>query len=316
MTKTPVAFVVFNRPDLTAKVFERIREARPEHLLVVCDGPRKDVPGDAERVAAVRALIDNGVDWPCKIERNYAEKNMGCRQRVASGLDWVFSLVEEAIILEDDCLPDPSFFPYCEEMLDRYRDTPEVMHINGTNFVSRSCSVPASYFFTKYVWVWGWATWRRAWQHYDYEMQTWETMFRTFDSMFDTARERAFWLTTFNTARTDPRKGDTWDFAWIYSCWAKNGLAVCPKENLVQNIGFRTDSTHTTEADRRLSIPAAGLQIERHPNKVARSRYRDDLMFRFYHNGDVRRASSPDIAVRILKETFKRYLGHAGHEAA
>src|SRR6266404_4767750 len=135
MTKTPLAFIVFNRPDLTAKVFERIREARPEHLLVVCDGPRKDVATDAQRVAEVRALIANGVDWPCKVVRNYAETNMGCRERAASGLNWVFSLTEEAIILEDDCLPDPSFFPYCEEMLERYRDTPEVMHINGTNFV-------------------------------------------------------------------------------------------------------------------------------------------------------------------------------------
>jgi hypothetical protein len=311
-----VVFIVFNRPDLTAKVFERIREARPERLLVVCDGPRKEVATDLERVAAVRALIDQGVDWPCQVDRNYAESNLGCRQRVASGLNWVFSLVEEAIILEDDCLPDPSFFPYCEEMLDRYRDNPEVMHINGTNFVSRSCSVPTSYFFSKYVWVWGWATWRRAWEQYDYEMQTWEAKFRAFDSMFDTARERAFWLTTFNAARADPRQGDTWDFAWIYSCWVRKGLAVCPQENLVQNIGFGSDSTHTTAADRRLSIPATSLRIERHPARVSRSRSRDDLIFRFYHNGDVRRASSPDVSLRILKETCQRYFRRAGQATA
>jgi len=316
MTKTPVAFIVFNRPDLTRQVLERIREAQPHHLLVVCDGPRENVASDIERVAAVRALIDDGVDWPCRVERNYAEQNMGCRHRVASGLNWVFSQVEEAIILEDDCLPDPSFFSYCEELLERYRDTPEVMHVNGTNFVSRFDAVSASYCFTKYVWPWGWATWRRAWKLYDFEMETWEAKFEIFNASFDTARERAFWLSTFNAARADPHKANTWDFAWIYSCWVNNALAVCPRENLIQNVGFGSDSTHTSDADRRLSVPARSLKVDRHPKRIARSRWRDDLMFRFYHNGDVERASSSAVSLRILKEMFSQCLGRLGHKAA
>jgi hypothetical protein len=225
--KTAVVFLVFNRPELTRRVFERIRQARPSRLLVVCDGPRTDRPDDLDKVARVRQIIDDGVDWPCEVAKNYSEHNLGCRERPASGITWAFSLVEEAIFLEDDCLPDPSFFAYCDEMLERFRNDHRVMHINGTNFISRHCRPRTSYFFSKCVWVWGWASWRRAWQYYDYTMSSWDARRRLLDAAFDSRRERAFWTSTFEQARRDWPASEAWDFSWIYSCWTRGGLSVC-----------------------------------------------------------------------------------------
>ena len=164
LMNTPIVFIVFNRPELTRRVFASIREARPSKLLVVCDGPRSGRPDDREKVAAVRQVIANGVDWPCDVRREYSESNLGCRERVVSGLNWVFALVEEAIVLEDDCLPDASFFAFAEEMLARYRNDPRVLHIGGNNFTSDKYHLSHSYAFSRYGHIWGWATWRRAWE--------------------------------------------------------------------------------------------------------------------------------------------------------
>ena len=167
----PVALFLFNRPDATAAVFERIRGARPKTLLLIADAPRVSRPEDVQKCLAARAVVSR-IDWPCEVVTNYAETNLGCRRRLSSGLDWVFQLVPEAIVLEDDCLPDPTFFRFCEVMLDRYRDEASVMHIGGNNFRDGpSCA--DGYRFSRYTFTWGWATWRRAWQHYDVHMSAW-----------------------------------------------------------------------------------------------------------------------------------------------
>lgn len=277
-----VVFIVFNRPELTARVLARIREARPPMLLVVCDGPRSSHPEDGEKVAAVRRVIAEGVDWPCELLTNYSETNLGCRERPASGIRWAFSLVEEAIVLEDDCLPDPSFFSFCESMLERFRDEERVLHINGTNFIAGHTRPSASYFFSKYVWVWGWATWRRAWQHYDYTMSSWDDRRALLCQSFDSRREQAFWMFTFEEARRDWQVAQAWDFPWIYSCWTRGGLAVTPAVNLVENLGFGPDATHTNDAASHLRVVAGSLRVDRHPGTLRRSRLRDDLMFRAY----------------------------------
>ena len=166
---TPIVFLIFNRPDTTKRVFEAIRQAKPKKLLVVADGPRDDRQGEAEKCAAVRSIIDT-VDWDCKVLTNYADVNLGCGLRVSSGLDWVFEQVEEAIILEDDCLPHPSFFPFCEEMLDLYRHDERIMHIAGTNSLEEWKSDVQSYHFSYTGGIWGWATWQRAWKYYHFKM--------------------------------------------------------------------------------------------------------------------------------------------------
>ena len=170
--ETPVALMVFNRPEATRRVFAAVAAARPNHLLVVADGPRPDRKGERQLCDEVRKIV-SAVDWPCKVETSFSEENLGCRRRIISGLDWVFSLVEEAIILEDDCLPDPTFFPYCTELLERYRDCDQVGIIGGFNPLPQSFPLPYSYYFTRQVLIWGWATWRRTWQKYDAHLTTW-----------------------------------------------------------------------------------------------------------------------------------------------
>lgn len=169
---TPVALLTFARPAETARVFDAIRQMRPRTLLVVSDGTRQDRPDEAGRVAQTRALLDT-IDWDCDLRTNFAPTNMGCRRRVSSGLDWVFQQVDRAIILEDDCLPSPAFFQYCAEMLQRYQDNPQVMTISGMTYFSGKHRIVDSYHFSRYPLIWGWASWARAWHHYDVDMKDW-----------------------------------------------------------------------------------------------------------------------------------------------
>ena len=308
--KTPVVFVVFNRPELTRRVFQRIREARPSTLLVVCDGPRPDQPDDQGKVDEVRAIVAKGVDWPCELLTNYSDENLGCRERPKSGFDWALSLFEEAIFLEDDCLPDLSFFTFCEEMLDRFRDDERVLHINGTNYIAPYLSPKTSYFFSKYVWVWGWATWRRAWQHYDYTLATWDDRRTALKESFDTGREQAFWMSTFEEARRDWHAAQAWDFPWIYSCWTRGGLSVVPSVNLVENLGFGPDATHTKDgASHHLRVASGNLRVQRHPDRLQRSRLRDDMMFRAYAGERLNSLTNLSGALRVLQ---RRLAGARG----
>jgi hypothetical protein len=267
-TQTPVAFLIFNRPGCTAQVFAAIRAARPPVLLVVADGPRPDRLGEAERCAATRRIVDEGVDWPCTVQRNYSEANLGCRRRVSSGITWVFEQVEEAIILEDDCLPDPTFFPFCEQMLVRYREEERVWMISGCNFQPSGIRLESSYYFSHCIHIWGWATWRRAWQvHYDVAMATWPTSERGewLRELLRDEEQAAVWKDIFNEAYH--QQIDTWDFAWMYACMCAGGLSILPQVNLISNIGFRSDATHTSEyspmANRR--VHALGFPLV-HPS--------------------------------------------------
>jgi hypothetical protein len=265
---TPVALLIFNRPETTARVFEQVRRARPERLLVVADGPRSGIEGEAERCQAARAATED-VDWPCEVSREYADENLGCKRRVSSGISWVFDQVEEAIFLEDDCLPDGSFFAYCDELLERYRDNERVMHISGDNlgFGRRG---EASYFFSRYPHVWGWASWRRAWRHYDPDLNTWASDRERFLARFEDPDERRFWRRSWDGSASG--EIDTWDYQWVFACIANEGLAINPNVNLVSNIGFAADSTHTQSDPGELSaLPTGEMERPlRHPGAVER----------------------------------------------
>jgi hypothetical protein len=242
---TPVAFIIFNRPDTTERVFQAIRQAQPKKLLVIADGPRADRPGEAEKCAAARAVIDQ-VDWDCEVLKNYSDINLGCGVRPATGISWVFEQVEEAIILEDDCLPSPSFFLFCQELLERYRYDERVMTIGGTNCIGEWKSNLHSYHFSCLSGIWGWATWRRAWKFYDYDMKLWnqskETKFLS--EYFPEKRHGLYWQDIFQKAYEDDKK-TFWDYQWIFARWAQNGLGITPATNLISNIGFGPDATHT-----------------------------------------------------------------------
>jgi hypothetical protein len=277
--KTPVAFVIFNRPDRSERVFAEIAKARPAKLLVVADGPRH--PGEREQCDAARAIIDR-VDWDCEVLKNYSAVNLGCKRRVSSGLGWVFDQVEEAIILEDDCLPHESFFPFCTELLERFRNDERVSMICGSNFQRGKQRSPYSYFFGLHVTVWGWASWRRVWRHYDLEMRRWAQLRETSwlaDLLMNPVAVR-YWQETFEGAfRGDY---DTWDWQLFFSWWSRNMLALVPDRNLVSNIGFGTQASHTRD-----SLPSmAGLPIEamtfplNHPADVHLDRDADNFSFR------------------------------------
>lgn len=248
--KTPVAFFIFNRPDTTAKVFEEIRQARPPKLLVVADGPRPGNLDDKKKCEQTREILDS-VDWNCEVIKNYSDTNLRCKYRLSSGLDWVFDTVEEAIILEDDCLPDQSFFRFSEELLHYYRNDPRIMHISGTNFMFGKKISDSSYYFSNLEIAWGWATWRRAWKNYDLEMKSFP-LFRDAikgRDIFNTAEMRRL-IAIFE--ETYEGEIDTWDYQWLYSMLAAGGISIHPNVNLVQNIGFGEYATHTTTIDSKI----------------------------------------------------------------
>jgi len=240
--ETPIAFIIFKRPNTTQRVFDVIRQARPRQLFVIADGPR--TPEEAPRCEAARAIIDT-VDWDCDVRTDYAETNMGLKRRVSSGIDWVFSQVEEAIILEDDCLPDITFFRFCEELLRYYRDEPRVMHISGNNFLRGRVPIDTSYYFSRHPHIWGWATWRRAWQHYDADMKLWRESNKKHQYLtpFSSQHERNYRRFIWN--KVIAGKTDTWSAQWVFACVAQNGYAVTPNVNLVSNIGAGSDASNT-----------------------------------------------------------------------
>jgi hypothetical protein len=250
--RVPVAFLIYKRPDTTARVFEAIRQARPHKLLIVADGPRPDHPGEVEQCAATRAIVEQ-IDWDCEVLRNYSDANLGCKQRVSSGLDWVFEQVEEAIILEDDCLPHPSFFRFCEELLDLYRPDERVMHISGNNFQFDRHRTNDSFYFSRYNHIWGWATWRRAWKHYDVSMSRWPELKQTgwLDTLWRHRATARYWERVFQSVYDG--KIDTWDCQWTFACWASDALSILPDVNLVSNIGFGEDAHHTVDPNSRFA---------------------------------------------------------------
>lgn len=277
-TITPIAFIIFNRPDTTARVFEVIRQVKPPQLFVIADGPRADNPSDLEKCAATRAIVDK-IDWECEVIKNYSDVNLGCKNRVSSGLNWVFSIVEQAIILEDDCLPDPTFFNFCEELLEKYRNDTRIMAISGNNFQFGRRRTDESYYFSRYNHCWGWATWRRAWQHYDIEMKQWP-MIRENDLLKNVLEARGalrYWQEHFNNVYDELI--NSWAFRWTFACWIQNGLTILPNVNLVSNIGFLPDATHTKQIKSKLAnLPIKTMLFPlKHPTFIIRDTRADDF---------------------------------------
>jgi len=260
LTDTPVLFLIFNRPDTTRQVFDEIRKARPEQLYVAADGPRKDRSADYELCKKTREIIQQ-VDWDCKVFTCFRDENLGCKRSVSSAIDWFFSHVEEGIILEDDCVPDQSFFPFCQELLKRYRDDTRIMMISGNNFQFGKRRTDYSYYFSKYVHIWGWATWRRAWKYYDIDMKSWPEI-KEGGWLKDILKDQKavkFWEKIFEN--THLGKIDTWDYEWVFSCWIQNGLSILPNVNLVRNIGFDGNATHTKGKNKQSDLPVSSIQV-------------------------------------------------------
>jgi hypothetical protein len=252
--KSAVAFLVFNRPGCTRRVFERIRDAKPPVLLVVADGPRAERADDAQKCAEVRSIIEQGIDWPCVVRQNYSEQNLGCAKRVSSGLDWAFSIEERLIVLEDDCLPDPSFFQFCDEMLERYQAVRTVGQICGCLRYFSKIDRKSDYVFTRYGPVWGWASWRRAWATYDIGLRDWprHRAAGTLRAVTSTRRELRARTALYDNLHNKPVT--TWDYQWGYAKLVNGLLSVMPTVNLIENIGFDGQGTHYTSGEFGLRV--------------------------------------------------------------
>jgi len=265
--KTPVLFCIFNRPQPTGEVFEKIRKAKPSQLFIASDGPRSNHPDDAANVVAARKIAQQ-VDWDCDVKTRFLSENLGCKKAMASAISWAFEHTEQLIILEDDCLPDDSFFGYCETLLEKYRDQEDVMMVSGNNFQPSPRS-DASYYFSRYAHIWGWATWKRAWQRFDLDVSSWPQLKREkkLKQIFSDPQEYAHWSQTLDSQHAG--NIDTWDFPWAYAVWANNGMAILPEKNLVTNIGFGAEATHTTDPESKLAgIPACNIGPLLHPIKT------------------------------------------------
>ena len=299
--KTPVVFVIFNRPDTAAKVFEAIRQARPSKLFVIADGPRQDKIGDADKCIETRSIIDQ-VDWDCEVIKNYSDINLGCGKRLPSGLDWVFQQVEEAIIFEDDCLPDISFFPYCEELLEKHRHDTRITMISGNNFQLGRRRTSDSYYFSHYGGIWGWATWRRAWSYNDVDMTLWNTIYQggwLKDILEDNSAVKS-WERIFQDVY-EKKLNTCWDYQWVFTCWIQNGLAIVPSVNLVSNIGFGAGATHTTNKINELAnLPVEFIPLPlKHPEFVLRDVHTDRYTQKKFYSVKL---------FDIIKNTINKYV--------
>lgn len=244
---TAVLFLTFNRHDTTERVFAEIAKVQPPRLYITSDGPRESVSGEAEKVASVRNYLLSNITWDCEVKTLFREKNLGCKYAVSGAINWFFEHEEMGIILEDDCLPDQSFFPYCEELLEKYKDDKRIWHISGDNFQNGFKRGDGDYYFSKYNHIWGWATWRDRWAEYDVEMTTLEYNIQTIKDIAYNNNEFKYWMKSFTAVQK--AKINTWDYPYTFSMWLNNGLAVLPNVNLISNIGFGEDSTHTADSN-------------------------------------------------------------------
>ncbi|MEI8278502.1 MAG: hypothetical protein WCG87_01995 [Bacteroidota bacterium] len=279
---TPILLMVFNRPETTQQVFNVIRMARPKHLYVAADGPRADIHGETERCEVVRKIV-TAIDWDCELHTLFRDKNLGCGHGPSSAISWFFDEVEQGIILEDDCVPDQSFFSYCTELLEYYKDNDQIMHISGNNFVGANYSNGKSYYFNNFFTAWGWATWRRAWKKYDFEIPYLDDFIQSkkLEQITMNKKQLDYWRNIFELVR-DGKRADIWDYQWLLTCWYNDGLAITPVKNLVTNIGFGADATHTVNESRVSYIKSEQIKTLVHPTTVERNRNVDSKIFTNY----------------------------------
>ena len=277
MLTTPVVYIIFNRPRLVRETFATIRAQRPAQLFIIADGPRPGHPTDVDRCREVREIVGN-IDWPCEVFRNFSDKNLGCKQRMNTGLDWVFTHVERAIILEDDCLPEPSFYKYCSELLATYEKDNRVGMISGNNFNTALYDADLSYSFSRHGLIWGWATWKRAWDENLNDHQFSEIEINLLKANISQNRHFVeYWWNGASAAI----KGDldTWDYLWGLTRYRNNFLVIRPKVNLVANIGFGANATHTGGEANKLYVTTEAIKFPlKHPNMFVPDRISDDAL--------------------------------------
>lgn len=275
--KTPVLLLVFNRPDLTEQLIKSLEPVKPETIFVVADGPRVNHPKDKHKCREVRDLFNN-LSWSCNVETLFRDTNLGCARSVSAGITWFFESNEEGIILEDDCIADPSFFAFCETLLRKYKSNSKIYHISGNNFQDGKIRGNADYYFSIFNHVWGWATWKRAWAKFEFDIQL-----DNLSAMEGFVNSKLI-LNYFTKQFRSVSQGeiDSWAFRWTFACWENKGLSILPNKNLVKNIGFRSDATHTQQIDSpQNSLPTYTMDSNlKHPQTMTINKRADLYSFR------------------------------------
>jgi len=302
--ETPVVLIIFRRPETTRKVFKVIRQIKPKKLFIIADGPRNDRIGEEKKCELTRCVVDM-VDWECEVYKDYSDTNLGCAKRVFSGLNTVFDHVDRAIILEDDCLPNLSFFRFCEETLEKYKCDTRIMSVTGQNVQFGLERSPYSYYFSRFSHCWGWATWKRAWECFDFDMDLWPQVKKdkVLNLVFDSPAEARRWTELLD--RTYLGHINSWAYRWSLSCFIQNGLHVIPNRNLVSNIGFGRDSTNTTVSKSKLSnIPSHYMDFPLlHPPYIIRHTEADRYTQRTLHAARGKKARIK----RLIRRTIKYF---------
>lgn len=282
MYNIPVLFLIFNRPDTTAQVFERIRQIKPAKLYVAADGAREGRPDEAQRCAKVRTIID-GIDWDCELKTLFREKNLGCKIAVSEAITWFFGQEEYGVILEDDCLPDLSFFPFCEELLIRYKDDDRIGHIGGSCFLPNNIDKNFSYDFSSFSHIWGWASWRRVWKNYNVNFPYWKKYKRDkhkINNIFSSLREKIYFSSFISDAVRERNGINTWDTQYTFMLRIQNQLSIYPGVNLVENIGFNPEFATHTFKKRRTYVPLSSISFPlKHPEYVLSNKYLTPRLF-------------------------------------
>lgn len=301
---TSILFIVFNRPQTTKRVFDSIKKIRPKKLYISSDGPRINKEGERRKVELVRKIVTK-IDWDCEVFTLFREENVGCKIAVSSAIDWFFSNEEMGIILEDDCLPHIDFYNFCNVLLNKYRNQNDIMSITGNNFQNNIVRGSASFYFSKYNHVWGWATWKRAWSKFNLNITFWPTWKKSeqWQNFITDKVERKYWEEIFDN--TYNNKIDTWDYSWTASVWFNHGLTVTPNKNLVSNIGFGDDATHTTSTNNKFSNMATqSLGKITYPNEIKVDYNADKYVFDYAFNG--RKLRYPYLIFVIIKRFLYR----------
>lgn len=261
---SPVLFNIFNRPDTTQRVFEKIREGKPGKLYVAADGPRADRENEAALCEATRKVIQ--VDWECEVHYLYRTENLGCKMGMSGAIKWFFENEPEGIVLEDDCLPGDSFFRFCDVLLEKYRYDTRIAHIAGTHMAKGKTFGDATYYFSKYTFIWGWASWRRVWENYDEKLELMDGFLEQglFKYIYDKKKVTDRLASNLNMVRTNAI--DTWDYQYLFMNFWNNSLSACPNVNLISNIGFDARATHTEDKNNKFAaMPLETISEITHP---------------------------------------------------
>jgi hypothetical protein len=283
-TDSAVLFLVFNRPSTTELVFDAIRKAKPKKLYIAADGARSGNIEDENNSKKVKEIVSN-IDWDCEVNTLYRTANLGCKYAISGAIDWFFEKEVQGIILEDDCLPSPDFFRFCDTMLNHYAEDTRIRFVAGSNFQKGIQRSEASYYFSNLSHVWGWASWRRAWKDYDVELRHYKENdnYNSFLTVFNNEFLAQDWKDIID--KLHAKEYDTWDYQWAITNMFQHGLSVMPNVNLISNIGFGQEATHTFVSNGFENLPFGNLdKAIKHPTVFLPSKEADFSTLSVEHN--------------------------------